>query len=115
MSKLSDYLTTNKIDPRRIALASKGVERHTREDLKLIAKKAAIKAGTAEKNPEISKAKPRSGRPVTIPQRSRSWPRQDPHRQGDQRDPHRPQKARSWFPRRLLSDSPSGEQRGALP
>lgn len=72
MSKLSDYLTTNKIDPRRIALASKGVERHTREDLVLIAKKAAIKAGTAEKNPEISKAKPRSGRPVTVPQLERA-------------------------------------------
>ena len=72
MSKLSDYLTTNKIDPRRIALASKGVERHTREDLKLIAKKAAIKAGTADKNPEITKAKPRSGRPVTVPQLERA-------------------------------------------
>jgi len=68
MSKLSDCLKNNKIDARRVVLASKGLERHTREDLALIAKKAAIKEGKAEKDEAVTKAKPRSGRPVTLPQ-----------------------------------------------
>ncbi len=68
MSKLSDSLKTHKIDARRVVLASKGLERHTREDLALIAKKAAIKAGKVEKDDAVAKAKPRSGRPLTIPQ-----------------------------------------------
>lgn len=68
MSKLSDSLKNHKIDPRRIVGASKGLERRTADDLALLAKKAAIKAGKAEKNEDVLKAKPRSGRPVTLPQ-----------------------------------------------
>jgi hypothetical protein len=67
MSKLSDYLKTNKIDARRILGHSRDLERQTAEDRALVAKKAAIKAGKAEKNEEISKKKPRSGRRVTQP------------------------------------------------
>lgn len=68
MSKLSDSLNNHKIDPRRVVQASKGLERHTDEDRALLAKKAAIKAGKAEKDEAVSKQKPRSGRPVTLPQ-----------------------------------------------
>jgi hypothetical protein len=68
MSKLSDCLQTHKIDARRVVLASKTLERHTREDLALIAKKADMKAGKIEKDDAVAKAKPRSGRPVTLPQ-----------------------------------------------
>ena len=67
MSKLSDYLTKNKIDSRRLVGTSRGLERQTAEDRVLIAKKSAIKAGKAEKDEAVSKAKPRSGRRVTQP------------------------------------------------
>lgn len=68
MSKLSDSLKNHKIDARRIVLASKGLERRTREDLALVAKKALIKAGKIEKDDAVMKQKPRSGRPLTLPQ-----------------------------------------------
>ena len=67
MSKLSDYLKTNKIDARRVVGASRGLERQTADDRKLVAKKRDIKGGKAEKNEAISKQKPRSGRRVTQP------------------------------------------------
>lgn len=67
MSKLSDYLKTNKIDARRVVGESRGIERQSADDRKLIAKKAAIKGGKAEKDEAITKAKPRSGRRVTQP------------------------------------------------
>ena len=65
MTKLADFLTTNKIDPRRVVLASTKIEGRTAEDKKLAATKKAMKAGKAEKNEEVLKQKPRSGRPVT--------------------------------------------------
>ena len=68
MSQLSDSLKNHKIDARRIVLASKDLERRTREDLALVAKKAAIKAGKLEKDDAVMKQKPRSGRPVSLPQ-----------------------------------------------
>jgi hypothetical protein len=68
MSKLSDSLKNHKIDPRRVVGASKGLERRTREDLALVAKKAAMKAGKVEKDDAVMKQKPRSGRPLTLPQ-----------------------------------------------
>lgn len=68
MSKLSDSLKNHKIDARRIVLASKGLERRTREDLALVAKKAEMKAGKTEKDDAVMKTKPRSGRPLTLPQ-----------------------------------------------
>ena len=67
MSKLSDYLKTNKIDARRVVGASRGLERQTAADRVLMAKKSAIKAGKAEKDEAIAKTKPRSGRRVTQP------------------------------------------------
>lgn len=72
MSKLSDSLKNHKIDARRVALASKGIERRTSEDLALVAKKAAMKAGKVEKDDAVMKQKPRSGRPVTVPQLERA-------------------------------------------
>lgn len=66
MSKFSDFLSTKKIDPRRLVSASKGLETRTDEDRALVAKKALIKAGKAEKDEATQKAKPRSGRPVTL-------------------------------------------------
>lgn len=68
MSKLSDSLKNHKIDPRRVVLASKGLERRTDEDRALLAKKALMKAGKLEKDEALLKTKPRSGRPVSLPQ-----------------------------------------------
>ena len=68
MSKLTDSLKTHKIDARRVVLASKDLERRTREDLALVAKKADMKAGKVEKDDAVLKQKPRSGRPLTLPQ-----------------------------------------------
>lgn len=65
MSKLSDFLTTNKIDSRRVVIASKDIESRTDEDRKLVATKQAMKDGKAEKDEAVMKQKPRSGRPVT--------------------------------------------------
>lgn len=67
MTKLSDFLTQNKIDPRRVVLASAKLETRTADDKKLAATKKAMKAGKEEKNEETLKQKPRSGRPVTSP------------------------------------------------
>ncbi len=67
MSKLSDFLTKNKIDARRVVAKSRGLERPTAADKLLMAKKAAIKAGKAEKDEAVTKAKPKSGRRVTQP------------------------------------------------
>lgn len=65
MTKLSDFLTQNKIDSRRVVLASTKLETRTADDKKLAATKKAMKAGKVEKNEETLKQKPRSGRPVT--------------------------------------------------
>ncbi len=65
MTKLNDFLTQHKIDPRRVVLASTKLETRTPDDKKLAATKKAMKAGKVEKNEETLKQKPRSGRPVT--------------------------------------------------
>lgn len=67
MSKLSDFLTTNKIDSRRVVGTSRTLERQTSTDRLLMAKKSLIKAGKAEKDDAVTKAKPKSGRRVTQP------------------------------------------------
>lgn len=67
MSKLSDFLTTNKIDARRVVGTSRSLERPTSADKLLRAKKSAIKAGKADKDEAVTKAKPKSGRRVTQP------------------------------------------------
>lgn len=66
-SKFAQFLTDNKIDPRRLIVASRELERLRPEDRKLKAQKGKAKAGgSAPAAAEGEKpAKPRSGRPVT--------------------------------------------------
>lgn len=66
MSKFGDFLTSKKLDARRVANLSKKLERKTSADNTLIATKKEMKAGKTEKNEETMKQKPRSGRPVTL-------------------------------------------------
>ena len=64
-TKFAQFLQDNKIDPRRIVVASQELERLRPEDRKLKQTKgAAKKAGTKPAEGE-KPAKPRSGRPVT--------------------------------------------------
>lgn len=72
MSKLGDLLKKHKIDPRRVVSASRDLERRSPADRKLARDKALLKAGKIEKNDELAKAKPRSGRPVTAPMMTRA-------------------------------------------
>ena len=65
MSKLSDFLTAQKIHPNRVVLASRSLERRTAEDRELAKKKKAMKDGKMDKDEAVLKSKPRSGRPVT--------------------------------------------------
>lgn len=67
MTKLNDFLTTNKINPKRVVLASKAIESRQADDVDLIKKKKAMKDGKLEKDPVVQKTKMRSGRPVTEP------------------------------------------------
>ena len=65
-TKFAQFLKDNKIDPRRILVVSKRVERLQPEDRKIKFGKRKGKDGTPAKPPEGEKpAKPRSGRPVT--------------------------------------------------
>jgi hypothetical protein len=63
MSKLSDFLTSKKIDPRRILAASKNLEALRPEDRAI--KLAKRRAKTAAEGAPKETRKPRSGRPVT--------------------------------------------------
>jgi len=70
MAKLDDYLKTNKIDARRVLVASKSIERQRPEDRKIVAAKKTAKSGddaAKEAVKELAAQKPRSGRPVTGP------------------------------------------------
>lgn len=67
-SKFAQFLTDNKIDPRRLIVASRDLERLRPEDRKLKAQKGKAKAGgsaPAAAAEGEKPAKPRSGRPVT--------------------------------------------------
>ena len=64
-TKLSAFLTQNKIDSRRVVLASRKIEARTAEDKKLAETKIQMKAGKIEKDADVLAKKPRSGRPVT--------------------------------------------------
>ncbi|HEX6278056.1 MAG TPA: hypothetical protein VFZ53_33660 [Polyangiaceae bacterium] len=69
-SKFAQFLKDNKIDPRRLLVASRGIERLRTEDRKVkLAKRQAKSAagGQAPAEGEEKKApqKPRSGRPIT--------------------------------------------------
>ena len=68
MSKLSDWMTKNKVDARRVVAISKDLEGHRREDRALKALRAKVKAGKAgDDEKEKAKQKPRSGKPVSTP------------------------------------------------
>jgi hypothetical protein len=64
-SKFSQFLTDNKIDPRRLLAASKQLESLRPEDRRL---RVSRRKGSDDKKPEDAEAKPaakpRSGRPV---------------------------------------------------
>ena len=66
-SKIEDFLTEKKIDPRRILSASAEIERLRPEDRQTrLVKRAARKSEDAAKKKEAQAlTKPRSGRPVT--------------------------------------------------
>jgi hypothetical protein len=71
-SKFAQFLKDNKIDPRRLLVASHGIERLRPEDRKLKLERRQAKgasgaqaAAPAEGAEKQTPAKPRSGRPVT--------------------------------------------------
>ena len=65
-SKLAKFLTTQKLDPRRVLACSHHIESLRIEDRKIkLARKRARGGEDAEKKAEANKLKPRSGRPVT--------------------------------------------------
>jgi len=67
-SKFAQFLNDNKIDTRRLIVASRRVERLQPEDRRIKFDKAKKKAGGASAPAEgetAAPAKPRSGRPVT--------------------------------------------------
>ena len=63
-TKFSDFIQTQKIDPRRLAAASARIERLRPEDRKVKLAKRQAKASETKVEGETP-AKPRSGRPVT--------------------------------------------------
>lgn len=65
-TKFAQFLKDNKIDPRRILVVSKRIERLQPEDRKLkFAKQKSKGDGAKPAEGEAKPAKPRSGRPVT--------------------------------------------------
>ncbi|HEX6767123.1 MAG TPA: hypothetical protein VF103_16615 [Polyangiaceae bacterium] len=70
-TKFAQFLKDNKIDPRRLLVASRGIERLRPEDraVKLGKRQAKASSGgapaAAEGEEKKAPAKPRSGRPVT--------------------------------------------------
>lgn len=68
-SKFADFLTENKIDPRRVMSSSNQIERLRPEDRRLIIakrnKKEDDSSGGEEGDEKAEPAKRRSGRPVT--------------------------------------------------
>ncbi len=65
-SKFAQFLTSNKIDPRRVAAASRELERLRPEDrAKRLARRAAKKSETKPAEGAEKPTKPRSGRPAT--------------------------------------------------
>lgn len=65
MSKFSDFLATNKIDPRRIRAASFELERLRPEDRAVRLAKRKAKGAEGKTEGGEAPKKPRSGRPVT--------------------------------------------------
>ena len=70
-SKFSEFLTANKIDPRRVAAASRELERLRPEDrAKRLARRQAKKSEAKPVEGAEKPTKPRSGRPATAPARA---------------------------------------------
>lgn len=68
MSKLSDLLEKQKIDPRRVLIASKQVEAFRPQDRAIQLAKKRVKGGKpSDAEKETAAKKSRSGRPVTKP------------------------------------------------
>ena len=73
MSKLSDVLDKNKIDTRRIIMASRNIEGHKDEDRRIALAKERVREGKAsDAEKELAAKKKRSGRPVTEPTLARA-------------------------------------------
>lgn len=66
MSKLSDYLQQQKIDPRRLLVASRDLEQLRPEDRAVRLAKQRLKGGD-EKAKEAAEKQRRSGRPISRP------------------------------------------------
>lgn len=65
-SKFAQFLSDNKIDPRRVAAASREIERLRPEDrAKRLARKTAKKSESKPAEGAEKPGKPRSGRPAT--------------------------------------------------
>lgn len=65
-SKFAQFLTDNKLDPRRVAAASRELERLRPEDrAKRLARRAAKKSDAKPAEGAEKPTKPRSGRPAT--------------------------------------------------
>ncbi|WP_394825834.1 hypothetical protein [Pendulispora albinea] len=64
-TKFAQLLASNKIDPRRVLVASRQIERLTREDRTIRLTKRQAKIGDGDKKGEKETRKPHSGRPVT--------------------------------------------------
>jgi hypothetical protein len=65
-SKFAQFLTDNKIDPRRLAVASRSIERLRPEDRAArLARRTAKKSETKPAEGAEKPAKPRTGRPAT--------------------------------------------------
>lgn len=71
MSKLADYLAKQKIDPRRVLVASKKTETQKPEDRAIAAARRKAKGGD-ESAKELAEKPMRSGRPVTRPELTRA-------------------------------------------
>ncbi len=66
MSRLSDFLSAQRVDPRRLLVASKKLESATTEDLVIRLAKQRVKRNAAsDTEKELAKKKGRSGKPVT--------------------------------------------------
>jgi hypothetical protein len=75
MSKLSDYLQQQKIDPRRLLVASKDIEQLRREDRAVRLAKKRVKGGdeaAKEAAKEVAAKERRSGRPISQPTLNRA-------------------------------------------
>jgi len=69
MSKLSDFLDKEKIDPRRVLVASRNIERLRPEDRRVRLARRKVRSGknVTDADKEVAAQERRSGKPVTQP------------------------------------------------